>query len=197
MIAINELRRLVVDCYWPTSPVSITEILDRLEALEKERDFAKVEIARLHDDIRELTDECDTYKAAYNEWIAKTEWVQDELTRGKLPAKYLGMHRADGIRAEIMRLRKEIANIKEVEFPRKMRAVADTWKEKCEKLQAERDALCAKIKQMERQESIGTAFLCVRCSTPFDGDHCCPDCGYHTAKKKTVYALPGAKGEEK
>lgn len=28
----------------------------RIEALEKERDFAKTEIARLHDDIRELTD---------------------------------------------------------------------------------------------------------------------------------------------
>jgi hypothetical protein len=32
-------------------------LMERLEAAEKERDFAKVEIARLHDDIRELTDE--------------------------------------------------------------------------------------------------------------------------------------------
>ena len=36
MIDINELRRLTVDCYWPTSPVSINEILDRLEAAEKD-----------------------------------------------------------------------------------------------------------------------------------------------------------------
>ena len=36
MIDINELRRLTVDCYWPTSPVSINEILDRLEAAESD-----------------------------------------------------------------------------------------------------------------------------------------------------------------
>lgn len=36
---------------------TISELLDRLEVAEKERDFAKTEIARLHDDIRELTDE--------------------------------------------------------------------------------------------------------------------------------------------
>lgn len=39
------------------NPAAITELLDRLEAAERERDFAKTEIARLHDDIRELTDE--------------------------------------------------------------------------------------------------------------------------------------------
>jgi hypothetical protein len=38
------------------NPAAISELLDRLEAAEKERDFAKTEIARLHDDIRELTD---------------------------------------------------------------------------------------------------------------------------------------------
>lgn len=32
-------------------------LMSKLEAAEKERDFAKTEIARLHDDIRELTDE--------------------------------------------------------------------------------------------------------------------------------------------
>ena len=91
-------------------------LLVKLEAAEKERDFAKAEIARLHDDIHELTDERDTYKAAYNEWIAKTEWVQDELTRNKLPVKYLsklpvkylGMHRADVIKTEIDSLRAKV-----------------------------------------------------------------------------------------
>lgn len=188
---INELRSMVNCAQFESFANSvINSLLDRLEAAEKSDAES---IAMYH----RARDERDAYKAAHNDWIDKTEWVQEEITRGDLPAKYLGMHRADGIRAEILRLRKEIANIKEVEFPRKMQAVADAWKEKCEKLQAERDALRAKIKQMERQESIGTAFLCVRCSTPFDGDHHCPDCGYHTAKKKTVYALPGAKGEEK
>ena len=45
MIDINELRRLAADCYWPTSPVSINELLDRLEAAEKSRDdlLARIE----------------------------------------------------------------------------------------------------------------------------------------------------------
>ena len=34
MIDTNELRRLAVDCYWPTSPVSINELLDHLELAE-------------------------------------------------------------------------------------------------------------------------------------------------------------------
>ena len=36
MIDINDLRKVIADCYWPTSPVAINEILDRLEAAEKE-----------------------------------------------------------------------------------------------------------------------------------------------------------------
>ena len=40
----------------PQSSAIVHALLDRLEAAEKERDFAKTEIARLHDDIRELTD---------------------------------------------------------------------------------------------------------------------------------------------
>lgn len=40
----------------PQSSAVVHVLLDRLEASEKERDFAKAEIARLHDDIRELTD---------------------------------------------------------------------------------------------------------------------------------------------
>ena len=43
----KELRKVSVDCYWPTSPVSITEILDRLEAAEKERDELRAEIAAM------------------------------------------------------------------------------------------------------------------------------------------------------
>ena len=47
MIDINELRRLTVDCYWPTSPVSINEILDRLEATEEDRSNFLVEMGKL------------------------------------------------------------------------------------------------------------------------------------------------------
>ena len=52
MIDINELRQSL----GAIRPEEVAELLDRLEAAEKERDFAKAEIARLHDDIRELTD---------------------------------------------------------------------------------------------------------------------------------------------
>ena len=64
-----------------------------------------------------------------------------------------------------------------------------------ETLQAERDALRAKIEAMEKQEPVGRALLCVRCSTPFGGEHYCPACGHHTATEEAVYALPGAQGE--
>lgn len=40
-INIKELRRVAVDCSWPTSPVPISDIIDRLEAAEKERDKLK------------------------------------------------------------------------------------------------------------------------------------------------------------
>ena len=35
-IDIKELRKVIADCYWPTSPVTINELLDRLEAAESE-----------------------------------------------------------------------------------------------------------------------------------------------------------------
>ena len=56
-------------------------------------------------------------------------------------------------------LRNEIACVKEVEFPRKAQAVADAWKGKCKRLEAERDALHAKIEQMEKQEPAGEVVL--------------------------------------
>ena len=45
------------------NPAAVSELLDRLEVAERERDLAKAEIARLHDDIRELTDVRDTLRA--------------------------------------------------------------------------------------------------------------------------------------
>lgn len=60
------------------------------------------------------------------------------------------------------------------------------------KKEIECNALCAKVEAMERQEPVGRALLCVRCSTPFDGEHYCPACGHHTATEEAVYAIPGA-----
>ena len=54
-------------------------LINRLEAAEKERDFAKVEIARLHDDIHELTDERDALRAKI-EQMEKQEPVARLLT---------------------------------------------------------------------------------------------------------------------
>src|SRR5690606_19344635 len=40
----------------------------------------------------------DRYKIAYEEWIDKTRFVQEWISSGRLPAKYLGWHRADIMR---------------------------------------------------------------------------------------------------
>ena len=47
MIDTKELRQVAVDCYWPTSPVPINEILDRLEAAEEDRFNFIAEMGRL------------------------------------------------------------------------------------------------------------------------------------------------------
>ena len=57
MIDTKELRRTAVDCYWPTSPVPINEILDRLEAAEK----SDAESIAMY---RKARDERDTLRAA-------------------------------------------------------------------------------------------------------------------------------------
>ena len=54
-LTIDKLRRFAA-LVAAAERATISELLDRLEVAEKERDFAKTEIARLHDDIRELTD---------------------------------------------------------------------------------------------------------------------------------------------
>lgn len=85
-------------------------------------------------------------------------------------------------------LRNEIACVKEVEFPRKAQAVADAWKGKCERLEAERNALRAKIEAMEQQEPVawmdknGTLYNTV---------------SHVLASDKPLYLASGAKGENK
>jgi len=164
------------------NPAVINELLDRLEAAEKERDVLR---------------------HCFNEWGDKTEWVQRGIDEGTISPKYVGLHRADvmarllgaaekerdklkelnialctksnsqvihnarlaeendALRAKIEAaererdaLRNEIAFVKEVEFPRKAQAVADAWEGKCKRLEVERDALRAKIEHMENQEPV-------------------------------------------
>ena len=164
-------------------------LMAKLEAAEKERDFAKTESARLHDDTHELTDERGTYKAACNEWIAKpdkwiakTEWAQDELTRGKLPAKYLGMHRADGIKAEIDALRAAVQH------------EADC----VEAAKAEIEALRARIEEMEKQEPTHWSCKVLQANATWKEEvgREVPPSGYFCIRDiRPLYALPGAKGE--
>lgn len=47
------------------------------------------------------------YKAAFLEWIAKTDWVQEQ--QSSFPFRTLGIHRADVMRQEIERLRETLA----------------------------------------------------------------------------------------
>ena len=83
-------------------------------------------------------------------------------------------------------LRAEIIHIKEVEFPRKAQAVADGWRGRCERLEA-------KIAKMEQQvpvaEWIENRF------------HQYPQLVWNKKYRVNIgdklYALPGAKGEEK
>ena len=48
-------------------------------------------------------------------------------------------------------------------------------------------------KQPAQDEPVGEAFLCDRCSTPFDADYYCPRCKYHTATKTPIYTRPQAR----
>lgn len=56
------------------NPLTIEELLDRLEAAEKSRD---------------------DLLAGLGEWLDKTKWVQQGVNEGTISAKYLGLHRAD------------------------------------------------------------------------------------------------------
>ena len=76
---INELRMLAEDLYvngYNRYSAAMSKAADELGSLER-------------------------YRTAYNEWVAKTEWVQADTT---LPAKYLGMHRADVLKDMISEL---------------------------------------------------------------------------------------------
>jgi hypothetical protein len=72
-VSLNWLK-LLQDFQKAASPAAISELLDRLEAAEKERD---------------------SYKFAFIEYSEKTEWVQRGIDDGTVSAKYLGWHRAD------------------------------------------------------------------------------------------------------
>ena len=100
---------------------------------------------------------------------------------------------------------KEVAHIKEVEFPRKMRAVAVGWEKKCARLEQERDALRAKIAAMEQQVPVawqtrtrpawndGTWGAWRKCSEEYAEDiKKTPSLHDWLYEARALYALPGA-----
>lgn len=45
--------------------------------------------------LQALRDERDSLKFALDEWLDKTDWVQQAISKADLPIRYIGMHRAD------------------------------------------------------------------------------------------------------
>ena len=81
---IEELRMLAEDLYvngYNRYSSAMSQAADELESLQR-------------------------YRTAYNEWIDKTEWLQKSL-----PAKYLGMHRADALKDMISELEERCATL--------------------------------------------------------------------------------------
>ncbi len=62
----------------------------------------------LRNRLREMEEDRDKYRAAFMEWIDKTEWVQQTIQ-----PKELGKHRADIMRERIRELKTEVATLKQ------------------------------------------------------------------------------------
>ena len=166
--------KLLQDFQQAASPAAISELLDRLEAAEKERD---------------------SYKFAFSEYSEKTEWVQRGINDGTVSAKYLGRHRAD-IMSDLLRaaekerdaLRAKVSDSAiNVEY---LGNLKKSYEGLIGELQDGRDALRARIEAMERQEPVACVWRC-------DNGHIHGSCEQTLPMGAKLYALPGAKGEEK
>ena len=116
--------KILAEFYAATQSDTIIELLDRLEAAEKERDDLRALVVMRfdHDRPPQFTQGYDMHELTEPVTAEHCRWFVDEIER----------------------LRAEVAHIKEVEFPRKAQAVADGWRGKCERLEA-------KIEQMENK----------------------------------------------
>ena len=182
---VNGLRRIAEEGYRFAGDAAdeIERLRASLKAAEKERDALRsLVVMRFdHDHPPQFTQGYDTHEL--------TEPVTAEHCRWFV--------------AEIERLSAEVAHIKEVEFPRKAQAVADGWRGKCERLEA-------KIEAMERQEPVawqtrtrpawndGTWGPWRKCSKEYAEDiKKTPSLHDWLYEARALYALQGAKGEEK
>ena len=96
---IEELRKVIADCYWPTSPVAINEILDRLEAAKKERDDAKAAAENIALKLDYLRSKFETAKNAQNDWL-----------RANAPGGWIDNLRIENeaLRAKVARMEKQV-----------------------------------------------------------------------------------------
>ena len=92
MIDINELRRLAQEALAVPDGLS-AEWMDRLGQFQEAADASVV--SELLDRLEAAEKERDGLRHSFNEWIDKTEWVQRGINEGTISPKYLGLHRAD------------------------------------------------------------------------------------------------------
>ena len=123
MIDINELRRLAQTVQSPAH--NINERMDALNTLHNTLPSGVV--LELLDRLEEAESDC----------------IEQALLLG------MGSSREAALMAKLEAAEKEAAHIKEVEFPRKVRAVAVGLETKCARLEQERDELRAKIETAE------------------------------------------------
>ena len=188
MIDTKELRRKLrsddlvdhVDIHANVKSV-LAELINSLEAAEKERDFAKAEIARLHDDIHELTD----------------VRVLDKEDRDRIVA-----HLQGEAKVKLDRLEATEKELAELRSSMKFRTSL------IGRTEAERDVLRAKVEHMEQQEPV---LWQVRTRPTWNATgwsewrDCCEEHAKDVTKApmlhdwlyeaRVLYALPGAKGE--
>lgn len=168
----------------------LAERSDRLEAAESARrdDYqnwmtALDRNAELLAKLEAAEKERDELLAGLDEWLDKTKWVQQGVNEGMISAKYLGLHRADVMTSLLGEAEKERDAL---------RAENAGLVDDMNLLRDNNTALRARIEEMEKQESVATVikegdsryWMSERLWTFPDG-------------KYPLYALPGAKGEEK
>ena len=188
-------------------------LMAKLEAAENERDVLRDRLALESQENGALRDSVD--RACEERDELRTELK--EVRHGVAVAHDV----INTLRARIEAAEKEVAHIKEVEFPRKARAVAVGWETKCVRLEQERtideqrivdlmaelnrigqenEELRVRIEEMERQEPVKIQHRApfvnsngelVGYSVWIDGR------GFDHWPHRSLYALPGAKGEEK
>ena len=170
MIDINELRKVIADCYWPTSPVTINELLDRLEAAEADA----LEQARLNG------------MGASREaaLIAKLEAAEKERDDAKAAAENIAL------KLDYLRSKLETAKNAQNDW---LRANAPGgW---IDNLRIENEALRAKVARMEQQEPVAwTTKLALEYGSSRLGFQV-SDVNMWGENGVPLYALPGAKGE--